>query len=63
MRTFAGDTSVDVILDRRGRQRRQRAEKRTAERRRVDRRRDLDVQKRLAERGYAVVAVVAAKQR
>lgn len=60
-RTFSDDRSVEVILDRRGGQRRQRAEPRPADRRRTERRRDLDAQKRLAARGYAVVAVVAAK--
>lgn len=61
-RTFAADQSVEVILDRRTGERRRRAEPRDpAERRKIDRRRALEVQKRLAARGYAVVAVVAAK--
>lgn len=61
-RTFADDTSVQVILDRRTGERRQRSEQGAAvERRQADRRRDLEVQKRLSARGYAVVAVVAAK--
>jgi len=63
VRTFANDTSVDVVLDRRGGQRRQRAQAPASDRRKADRRRHLEVQKRLAARGYAVVAVIAAKPR
>jgi hypothetical protein len=60
-RTFAGDSSVQVIMDRRGGERRQRPEARSSDRRSSDRRRNKDVQKKLSQRGYAVVGVVAAK--
>jgi hypothetical protein len=61
-RTFAGDRSVEVILDRRSGQRRQRRESPTADRRRIERRRQSAVQTKLAARGYALVGVVAAKE-
>ncbi|MBI1734829.1 MAG: hypothetical protein HYR51_06625 [Candidatus Rokubacteria bacterium] len=61
-RTFAGDDSVQVVLDRRNGERRQRGERPPADRRRADRRRRRDVEEKLAARGYAVVGVVAVKQ-
>ena len=60
-RTFAGDSTVSVILDRRDRERRQRAGTPAAERREKDRRRKTEVQKKLSQRGYTVVGVVAPK--
>lgn len=61
-RTFAGDDSVQVVLDRRTGERRRRGERPLADRRRADRRRRRDVEDKLASRGYAVVGVVAVKQ-
>jgi hypothetical protein len=60
-RTFAGDSTVQVILDRRGTERRKRPEPRSSDRRATERRRNKDVQQKLSQRGYAVVGVVAAK--
>lgn len=60
-RTFACDDTVQVVLDRRTGERRQRGERPAADRRRADRRRR-DVEAKLAERGFAVVGVVAVKQ-
>jgi hypothetical protein len=60
-RTFAGDSTVQVILDRRGGDRRQKPDAPSSDRRQKERRRNADIQKKLAQRGYAVVGVVAAK--
>lgn len=61
-RTFAGDATVQVVMDRRGGERRQRPASTSSERRQKDRRRPRnDVQKSLSQRGYAVVGVVAPK--
>ena len=61
-RTFAGDDSVQVVLDRRSGERRQQGARPPADRRRADRRRRRDVEEKLASRGYAVVGVVAVKE-
>jgi hypothetical protein len=61
-RTFAGDDTVEVILDRRTAERRQSRERSPADRRRADRRRRRGVEETLAARGFAVVGVVAVKQ-
>lgn len=61
-RTFAADSTVQVILDRRGAERRQKATSTSADRRAKERRRNADMQKKLEQRGYAVVGVVATKR-
>ena len=60
-RTFAGDSTVQVVLDRRGTERRQKGEPQSSDRRRTDRRLTRQAQKKLSQRGYTVVGVVAAK--
>lgn len=54
-RAFAGNPSVQVILDRRTGDRRQRREPGTSERRRADRRARLDVDNQLRALGWAIV--------
>jgi hypothetical protein len=66
-RTFAGDSSVHVMLDRRGLERRAIERRRksrgtSVERRRRERRQNVEIPKSLAQRGYGLVAVIAAKQ-
>jgi hypothetical protein len=60
-RTFRGDDTVQVVLDRRRGERRgpRRAGRRGAghEQRGVDRREQLEIQRQLRSRGYAVVGV------
>jgi hypothetical protein len=61
-RTFKGDATVQVVLDRRTGERRRGAGAAATDRRRKDRRRrNPDFQRKLAERGYAVVGVLVAK--
>ncbi|PYN89835.1 MAG: hypothetical protein DMD87_03860 [Candidatus Rokuibacteriota bacterium] len=60
-RTFRGDDTVQVVLDRRrGERRRRRRSGRqsvTREQRGADRREQLEIQRQLRSRGYAVVGV------
>jgi hypothetical protein len=60
-RTFRGDDTVQIVLDRRHRERRgaRRPARRrvTAEQRGADRRAQLEIQRQLRSRGYAVVGV------
>ncbi|MGH7301907.1 MAG: hypothetical protein ACRELZ_01360 [Candidatus Rokuibacteriota bacterium] len=59
-RTFRGDDTVQIVLDRRrGERRARRAGRRplTREQRGVDRREQLEIQRQLRSRGYAVVGV------
>jgi hypothetical protein len=58
-RTFAGDDSVEVVMDRRRGERRNVAIEPGAERRRRERRTNPEIARALATRGYAVVGVVA----
>jgi hypothetical protein len=57
-RTFAGDDTVQVLLDRRVAERRgARARKRKTERRQKERRAQRAIERQLLARGYAVVGV------
>ena len=59
-RTFRGDDTVQIVLDRRRGERRARRPGRrpaTREQRGVDRREQLEIQRQLRSRGYAVVGV------
>jgi hypothetical protein len=62
-RTFRGDDTVQIVLDRRRGERRgaRRPARRTAgrEQRGADRREQLEIQRQLRSRGYAVVGVAA----
>ena len=61
-RTFAADSSVQIVLERRTGERRERGESGSADRRRRDRRRRRrDAEEKLASRGFAVVGIVAVK--
>jgi hypothetical protein len=58
-RTFDGDDTVQVVLDRRVRERRRRgSRRRSAERRRSERRAQRRIDAQLRVRGYAVVGVM-----
>lgn len=54
---FASDANVEVILDRRLRQRRQRSEAAAVERRRTDRRTRPEVEMELQTRSHAIVTI------
>jgi len=62
-RTFRGDDTVQIVLDRRrGERRRPRRSGRrpvTREQRGADRREQLEIQRQLRSRGYAVVGVLS----
>jgi hypothetical protein len=60
-RTFAGDDTVRVVLDRRRGERRRTPAATAAERRQRDRRKDARIDRQLRERGYAVVGVTAVR--
>jgi len=58
-RTFENDDTVQIVLDRRVRERRRRRPtRRTAERRRSERRAQRAIDAQLGARGYAVVGVL-----
>jgi hypothetical protein len=61
-RTFSGDDSVEVVLDRRGGERRAKGITPSTERRRRERRFHRAVARNLEQRGYAVVGVLAASR-
>jgi len=64
-RTFRGDDTVQVVLDRRRGERRSRrfgGRKIGREQRGADRRAHLEIQRQLRSRGYAVVGVPASRQ-
>ena len=62
-RTFAGDDTVQVVLDRRVRERRRRRRPRTSgERRRRERRAQRAIDAKLRARGYAVVGVLTVQR-
>lgn len=60
-RTFAGDDTVQVVLDRRRAERRLTSAATDAERRQRERRKDARIERKLRERGYAVVGVMAVR--
>jgi len=63
-RTFEGDDTVHVILDRRVAERRRRqTRRRSPERRRAERRSHHEVDEQLRDRGYVVVGVLALRER
>lgn len=59
LRTFAGDHTVEIILDRRGTGRRRAPEAADAEQRALERRRLAEVESQLKRRGWAVVVTHA----
>jgi len=62
-RTFDGDDTVQVVLDRRvAERRRRRPARRKPERRRADRRAQRAIDRRIRARGYAVVGVLTAQR-
>ena len=62
-RTFEGDDTVQVILDRRVAERRARRRRvRKAERRQADRRAQREIDRQLRTRGYALVGVLTLRR-
>jgi hypothetical protein len=61
-RTFAGDDLVDIVIDRRTKERRRTPLAPETERRRKDRRIRDATDRRLRARGYAVIAVIAPRR-
>jgi hypothetical protein len=64
-RTFRGDDTVQVVLDRRrgDRRRRRNGRKTGREQRAGERRAKLEIERQIRTRGYAVVGVVAPRHR